>query len=104
MIDLFKKQEILRNVSNIKVANLRAKLYLGQDTELMISTRKNKKYMVRNPYTDDMIHFGDIRYADYTKTLDEKKRKSYRARFEGILGEFVEDPYSPYNLSLNILW
>ena len=104
MIDLFKKQEKLRNVSNFKVANLKAKLYLGQNTQLMISTRKFKKYMIKNPYTDEMIHFGDIRYKDYTKTLDEDKRKLYRARFGSMKGDFVQDPYSPYNLSLNILW
>lgn len=104
MLNFWEKEKQLRKVSNFKIARLRAKLYLGQNAELMISSRKSKKYMIRNPHTNEMMHFGDINYSDFLKTGDEYKRALYLKRAKGIAGEWQKDPYSPNNLSINILW
>lgn len=103
-MDLYQKQKDLRNVSNFKIARLKAKLYLGGNTELFISTRKDKKYMVLNPFTNQMIHFGSINYEDYTHHNDDYRRMSYLKRATHIKGEWKDNKYSPNNLSINILW
>ena len=33
------------------------------DSEIIISTRKNKKYMIYNPEKDKYIHFGSTTYV-----------------------------------------
>ena len=76
----------------------RIKLIYGVDSEIYPSSQKWKKYMVFNG--EKMCHFGDIRYYDFTYTNDEIKRQRYRQRFN----KPDDDPYSPYNLSLNLLW
>jgi hypothetical protein len=76
----------------------RIKLVYGADSEIYPSSQKWKKYMVFNG--EKMIHFGDIRYYDFTYTNDERQRQRYRQRFN----KPDDDPYSPYNLSLNLLW
>ena len=70
----------------------------NKSSKILLSTRKNKKYMVfdGNRY----IHFGDIRYEDFTKHLDNNRRERYLKRFSHPDG----NPYSPYNLSLYLLW
>ena len=103
-MDLFKKQIELRNYSNFKVARLKAKLYLGSNAELLISTRKDKKYMIKNPKTDKMVHFGAMGYEDYTKHLDDNRRELYIKRASNIKGDWKEDPYSSNNLAIHILW
>ena len=42
---------------------------------IQLSSRKDKKYMVLDPNTNKMIHFGQMGYEDYTKHHDEKRRK-----------------------------
>ncbi len=74
------------------------KLNTGSDSEIYLSSRKNKKYMVFNGYK--MIHFGDIRYQDYTKHQDEKRRERYFKRFH----KFESGVYTPFYLSLTLLW
>ena len=41
------------------------------------SSRKDKKYMVKNP-DGKMVHFGAVAYADYTSHKDEERRKRFR--------------------------
>ena len=68
------------------------------------SFRKNKKYCIYDPVFEKMIHFGDDRYSDYTKTKNQKKRENYLKRSENIKGSWYRDPYSPNNLSRRLLW
>jgi len=42
------------------------------------SWRKNKKKVVC--VNDNLIHFGDSRYKDFTQHKDKERRKSFRAR------------------------
>ena len=47
------------------------------------------------------IHFGDLRYADYTKTKNKLKRDSFRNRNK----EWKDaDKYTPAHLSYYLLW
>ena len=71
----------------------------GQDSELLLSNRKNKKYMVFNGFT--YSHFGDLRYQDYTKHKDEARRMRYLKRFNKVDDH---NPFSPYSLSYYLLW
>ncbi len=52
-----------------KIARKRAKEYLGKNAKLLKSTRKNKKYMIKDD-NGKLIHFGEMGYEDYTKHKD----------------------------------
>ena len=56
------------------------KKYYGRDVEIDFSTRKDKKYMVKNPKTDKWVHFGQMGYEDYTKHKDKARRDNFRDR------------------------
>jgi len=94
---------MIKNFSNPKEAERKAKLYLGKNTKLLLSTRKNKKYMVLNP-DDKLIHFGAIGYEDFTKHKDKERRDAYLRRATKIKGDWKSNKYSPNNLAINILW
>jgi hypothetical protein len=81
-----------------------ARVYLGKTVDIKFSTRNDKKYMVKNPYDGKWIHFGQMGYEDYTKHRDIKRRERYLSRAKKIKGNWRNDPYSPNNLSINILW
>ena len=70
----------------------------NKPSKILLSTRKNKKYMVFDG--NNYIHFGDIRYEDFTKHQDKDRRKRYLKRFSNSDSNI----YSPYNLSLYLLW
>ena len=89
--------------SNPKKALINAKKYLGEDTELYISNRKNMKYMILDD-NNKFVHFGRIGYEDYTKHKDEKRRINYLKRATNIKGNWKNNKYSPNNLSQKILW
>ena len=56
--------------------------------------------MVRNP-NGKLIHFGDMRYEDYTKHKDIKRRERFRQR-----NKYWESSYfwTPAYLSWYLLW
>jgi hypothetical protein len=72
-------------------------------SNLSISTKDNKKYMVITP-DDKVVHFGQFGMEDYTKHRDEKRRESYLKRATAIKGDWKKDKFSPNNLSINLLW
>ena len=41
---------------------------------------------------------------DYTLHGDKKRRDRYLKRATNIKGKWQDNPYSPNNLSINILW
>ena len=43
-------------------------------------------------------------YEDYLKHNDETRKKNYLLRSGNIKGNWKNNPYSPNNLSRNILW
>ena len=94
----------IRKVSNsIRVID-NAKKYLGPDSIIEPSDRPAKKYKVYNPNTNKYIYFGDMRYEDYTQHKDINRQKNYLKRSSKIHGNWKENPYSPNNLSREILW
>lgn len=98
-----KKEEVLKYSNPIKVVK-NAEKYLGSKTKVYFSTRNNKKYMIMNPNTGKFSHFGQMGYSDYTLHNDPERRKKYLDRATNIKGNWKDDPYSPNNLSIHILW
>jgi hypothetical protein len=92
------KSELLKEYSNIlKVQKLAKKLGLNP---VEISTRKDKKYMVRDD-EGHVKHFGLMGYQDYTKHQDETRRNSFLRRNR----RWENAPmYSPAWLSYHLLW
>jgi hypothetical protein len=74
--------------------------YLGKDTPLYLSTRKDKKYMVRNP-EGKFIHFGQMLYEDYTKHMSKRRRDLFRKRNHKWANA---DKWTPAWLSYYLLW
>lgn len=83
-------QEVLR----------KTRKYFGKDTELYLSTRKNKKYMIEDN-NGKMIHFGLYPYEDYTKHKDKKRRDAFKKRNAKWANA---DKYTPAYMSYYLLW
>ena len=97
------KRGLVEQYSNPVKALLNAKKYLGKDTQLFISNKKDKKFMIQDP-DGKWVHFGQIGYEDYLKHGDEARRKNYLKRTENMRGNWRDNPYSANNLARNILW
>jgi hypothetical protein len=100
----YTKLEELKQYSNFDEAQARAEDYLGGNTMLFTSPRKDKKYRIYNPEKDKWVDFGQMGYEDFTKHQDESRRERYLKRALNIKGKWKEDAYSPNNLSIHILW
>ncbi len=99
-----KKTNRLWKYSNPVTAQKRSYRYLGKKHgTLYRSTRKNKKYIVIDPNGHE-ISFGQMSYEDYTKHRNRKRRANYLRRSAKIKGNWKDNPFSPNNLSRNILW
>ena len=59
----------LSNYSDYESVLKRAKIFYGDNVELLPSTRKTKKYMIKNKFTNKYVHFGAMGYMDYTKYI-----------------------------------
>ena len=88
-------------VSDIKKVNKLSKIIYEKPVEP--STRKNKKYMIMKD-DNKYVHFGDLRYEDFTKHQDKERLKNYLSRASKIKGNWRNNKYSPNNLSINLLW
>jgi len=86
-------------------AQKQAYKYLGKKYgKIYPSLKKNKKYMIFDPVKNSWVHFGQFPYEDFTQHKDEKRRQRYLKRTENMKGDWKENPFSPNNLSRNILW
>ena len=94
------KYELLLNYSDPRRVKILAKQFLGDDVPLYVSTRKNKKYMIRDP-NGKMIHFGEMGYEDFSKHMDLDRRKSFVSRNAKWA---KQDKYTAGWLSYNLLW
>ena len=97
-----KGKDILQ-FSNPNIVIKKAYKYFGENIPIYLSTKKDKKYMVINP-DGKKVHFGQMGAEDHTKHNDEKRRQSYLRRSTNIRGNWKDNPYSPNNLSINLLW
>jgi hypothetical protein len=102
--DRFPKHNVIWEYSNPRVVQKKAREYLGSDAVIFMSTRKNKKYCIFDKNLNKWIHFGQLGYEDYTKHLDNSRRKNYLARSTSIRGDWKTNKYSPNNLSIHLLW
>jgi ABC-type sulfate transport system substrate-binding protein len=87
--------------SNPSIVLKRAKEMYGNDVQIFLSTRKDKKYMIINPKTNRYINFGQMGYEDYTKHQDEERREKFLKRNKKWKDK---DKYSPGYLSYYLLW
>jgi hypothetical protein len=92
--------EKICEVSNPEIVLKQLKKYYGDYVDLYLPTSKNKKYMV---FDEDgkKIHFGDLRFCDYTKHQDKKRRENFRNRNRRWKDA---DKYTPAHLSYYLLW
>jgi len=97
------KNDNLYKISNPKKAQKKAFDYLGSTAILYKSDKPNKKYKILNPNTNKYIHFGSD-MQDHLYHQNENRRHNYLKRSRNIKGNWKDDPYSPNNLSINILW
>lgn len=93
----------LLTVSDPTVVAYRLNEYIP-GAKLYLSSQKNKKYAIRNPVTNRLINFGDIRYEDYTYHQNPDRRNRYLQRSLHIRGNWKNDKYSPNQLSTRLLW
>lgn len=89
--------------SNPTTVRKMADEYLGKDVPVYLSNKKDKKYMVQDP-DGKWIHFGQLKYEDFTKHQNPIRRKNYLTRTSGIRGDWKSNKYSANSLSRNILW
>lgn len=92
----------INDVSNPEVVLKQLHLNYGKSKDLELSTRKYKKYMVKN--NNKYIHFGDIRFEDFTKHKNKERQQDYLKRASNIKGNWKKDIYSPNMLSIVLLW
>lgn len=94
------KQDIELYSNPKQVLKMAKKIY-GDDVEIDYSTRKDKKYMIKNPETNKWVHFGQMNYEDYTKHKDKIRRNKFRQRNSKWADT---DEYSPAFMAYYILW
>jgi hypothetical protein len=94
--------EKICEVSNPAIVLKELKKYYDDGVDLYLSTSKNKKYMV---FDEDgkKIHFGDLRFSDWTKHKDKQKRNNFRNRNRNRRWKDA-DKYTPSHLSYYLLW
>ena len=92
---------ILNKYSDFKIVNNKSQQLYNRP--VFVSTRKDKKYMILND-SKKFIHFGATGYEDFTKHMDENRRRLYLDRATKIKGNWKSDKFSPNNLSIHLLW
>lgn len=92
------KEKFIRLFSDPEKVQQKANKF-GLDIKL--STRKNKKYMFLHPETKRWIHFGDLNYEDYTKHMNENRRRLFSIRNRDWENA---ERYSPRWASWNLTW
>jgi len=94
----------IQNVSNPDKALTNTKKYFGKNAILFPSEKSKYKYKIYDPNNNKWVYFGSMLYQDYLKHNDDTRKKNYLLRSGNIKGNWKENPYSPNNLSRNILW
>ncbi len=94
---------MIEEYSNPQMVFQKAKMMYGDDVEIKLSTRKDKKYMLLNPNNNKWVHFGTMKppMEDYTKHKDKIRRDKFRIRNKKWS---TQDEYTPGFLSYYLLW
>ena len=98
-----KKIELIK-VSDPEEVQVKLSKWLNQNTLLLVSPIKYKKYRVYDTKNDKYVDFGDIRHEDFTFHKDKLRQKRYLARATNIKGKWKDNKFSPNNLSIHSLW
>lgn len=97
-MDYFTDKEDIEKYSNPKIVQRKAKEY-GLD--VVFSPRKNKKYRIVNPETNEYVDFGQMGFQDATLHQDQKRIDRFRSRNR----KWKDAPkYSSAWMSYWILW
>lgn len=101
-----KKDDILYEYSNPIEAQKKAFEYLGDLGHLYKSINPKKKYMIYDTINNKWVYFGSMNppMEDFLKHKNIIRRNNYRKRATNIKGNWKDNPFSPNNLSINILW
>ena len=92
------KREELAKYSNFNTVNTKANQLLG--APVIVSTRKDKKYMIKNPQ-GKWVHFGQWGAEDATKHKDTIRINNFKKRN----AKWANSPkWSPAYLSYYLLW
>ncbi len=96
------KEMDIQNYSDPQEVLRKAHLMFGDDIDFQISTRRNKKYMIRGKFSNNKwIHFGQYGMEDYTKHQDQKRLNKFKQRnWRWSLNE----PDTASFLSYYLLW
>jgi hypothetical protein len=86
--------------SNPKIVYQKAKSIFGNNIDIKLSTRKDKKYMILND-DNKWVHFGEMGYEDYTKHNDIERLINFKKRKSKWKNA---NKYSPAFLSYFLLW
>jgi hypothetical protein len=98
------KSDDIWNYSNPKKAQENAFNYLGENAIIYKSIKPKKKYMIFDDNNNKWVYFGQMGYEDYLKHKNYIRMTNYRNRATNIKGNWKNNPFSPNNLSINILW
>ena len=94
------KYEDLISISNPYTVYTKLKNIYPHDSEIKISTRKNKKYMIYDPDKGKWFHFGST-MSDWTRHGDKLRRINFKTRNK----RWEEsDIYTPAYASYYLLW
>lgn len=99
-----KKSDSLYKVSNPKEVQKKAKDIYGKTAIVYKSNRPKNKYQILDTITGKWVFFGFAKMEDFTKHQDEKRQKNYLKRAMNIKGNWRQNPFSPNNLSILLLW
>lgn len=95
------KKEDIELYSDPDMVLKNAKKIYGKDVIIDLSTHKNKKYMIFDPYYYKWVHFGEMGYQDYTKHKDDNRRTLFKIRNY----KWANYPmYTPSHMSYYLLW
>ena len=94
------KLEGLIEISNPYTVYTKFKKIFPRDSEIKISTRKNKKYMIYDPNIKKWFYFGST-MTDYTFRRDLQRRLKFKTRNRRWADA---DIYTPAYASYYLLW
>lgn len=103
-MDAAKRRRELKKYSDITRVRKNAKDIYGDVVVVEIADKADKKYMIRHPKTGKKIYFGAWGMEDFTKHKDPERQYRYLKRSMAIKGKWKEDPFSPNNLAIFLLW
>lgn len=99
-----KYSELLKWTDPEKAQWRATRIFGKKNGELSISTRKGKKFSIRDPASGKLVHFGGVGHEDFLKHQNKERRDNYLVRSAKIKGSWYTNPYSPNSLARSILW